>query len=150
MKKYQVRFQPLGLVLFLVIMLPNILFFAFPAPNDILRRKSMTPMLDAFASVCQVFMVAVLCLLHTPDCKKKGFTPFIGASVIFCILYYAGWVFYYLGVTNPAVILVLCLFPCLAFLFYAIDRKNRIAIVPLALFSVCHLIFGIVNFILPA
>lgn len=39
-----------GLVLFLALMLPNFLWFAIPAPNDVLRAESATPVIDAIAS----------------------------------------------------------------------------------------------------
>ena len=38
MKKYRFGFEPWGLLLFLVVMLPNLIWFAVPAPNDILRE----------------------------------------------------------------------------------------------------------------
>lgn len=37
-KNYQLGFDPWGLALFLTIMLPNFVWFAFPAPNDMLRE----------------------------------------------------------------------------------------------------------------
>lgn len=44
-----------------------------------------------------------------------------------------------LGLTIP---------PCVAFLFFAVDRKNYISVIPIAIFTVCHIIFGVVNFII--
>lgn len=35
-----------------------------------------------------------------------------------------------------------------AFLLFAIDRKNFAAVIPTVIFSVCHLIYGAVNFII--
>ena len=32
--------------------------------------------------------------------------------------------------------------------FFAIDRKNMIAVIPISIFTVCHLIYGIVNYII--
>ena len=49
---------------------------------------------------------------------------------------------------NAAVILGLTVFPCLAFMLFAVDRKNMIAVVPISIFSICHLIYGVVNFII--
>ena len=40
------------------------------------------------------------------------------------LLYFTGWIFYYFGVTNPLIILLLTIPPCSAFIFLAIDRKN--------------------------
>ena len=55
---------------------------------------------------------------------------------------------YYIGMINAPVILGLTIPPCLAFLFFAIDRKNGIAIIPIVIFTLCHLIYGVVNFII--
>lgn len=33
------------------------------------------------------------------------------------------------------------------FMCFAIDRKNMIAVVPISIFLICHLIYGIVNFV---
>lgn len=50
--------------------------------------------------------------------------------------------------TNPTVILLLTLPPCLAFIFYAISRRNMLALILAVGFTICHLIYGIKNYIL--
>lgn len=44
--KYKIGFDIFGLILFLLIMIPNIIWFSIPAPNDILRNESITPVID--------------------------------------------------------------------------------------------------------
>ena len=61
LKNYKFGFDPWGLGLFLVIMLPNCIWFAVPAPNDILRAESVTPLLDTVGQVLQVVLAAALC-----------------------------------------------------------------------------------------
>ena len=56
-EKYKFGFDIWGLILFLVIMLPNFIWFAVPAPNDILRVESVTKVADAIGSVCQVVRI---------------------------------------------------------------------------------------------
>ena len=63
LKHYRFGFDLWGLVLFLLVMLPNFIWFAVPAPNDVLRAGSVTPVVDVIASVCQVMTVACLCFL---------------------------------------------------------------------------------------
>lgn len=60
----------------------------------------------------------------------------------------ASWIFYYAGVTVPAIILGLTVAPCLALLFFAIDRWNMISVICVVPFMVCHLLYGILNFII--
>ena len=137
-----------ALVLFFIIMMPNFIWFAVPAPNDILRGESITKTVDEIASICQVLMVMSLCIFIRQDRKKISITRFIMTTVICCLLYFLCWILYYFGVTNAVFILGLTIFPCLAFLFFAIDRKNMIAVIPASIFMVCHLIYGMVNYII--
>lgn len=147
-KNYKFGFEIWGLNLFLIIMLPNFIWFAVPAPNDILRAESVTKVADAIGSVCQVVMVAALCVLIHKERKKFSITSLIKAVIVCCLLYWGSWILYYTGVTSAAVILGMTVAPCLAFLFFALDRKNRIALIPIGVFTVCHVIFGVVNFII--
>ncbi len=148
LKKYRLRFDIWGLLLFLIIMAPNFIWFAVPAPNDVLRTDSVTETLDTAASVCQVLMIAVLCVVQNKECEEIGVSPLIIAVIACCLLYFVSWAVYYTGIVNAAVILGLTVPPCLAFLAFAIDRKNHIAIVPVSIFTVCHIVYGTVNFIL--
>ena len=62
LKKYRLGFDISGFVLFLIVMIPNLIWFAVPAPNDVLRTNSTTEAIDTVASVCQVLMIAALCM----------------------------------------------------------------------------------------
>ena len=146
--KYKIGFDIWGMSNFIIIMIPNFIFFAVPAANDILRGESITKTADVIASICPVLMVMSLCIFINEDRKKISFTRFIMAAIICCLLYFLCWILYYVSVTNAIVILGLIIFPCLTFLFFAIDRKNMIAVIPISIFMVCHLIYGIVNYII--
>ena len=148
LKKYKIGFDAWGLIIFLIIMIPNFIWFAVPAPNDILRVESITEIADTIASICQVLMIMSLCIFSNKERKKQKITRFIITTIICCLLYFLCWLYYYIGVTNGLVILGLTIFPCLAFLFFAIDRKNMIAIIPVIAFMICHLIYGVVNFVI--
>ncbi len=147
-KNYTCGFDVWGFLLFVVIMLPNFIWFSVPAPNDVLRKVSATALLDTVASVCQGLMVAALCIFRHRARNKIRATPLIVCTVIFCFLYGVCWVNYYLGIVNIPILLGLTVLPCLSFLFFAIDRKNGIAVLPIVLFTICHLIYCIVNFII--
>ena len=148
LKKYKLGFDIWGVLLFLIIMAPNFIWFAVPAPNDILRVDSITKTLDTVSSVCQVLMIIVLCILINRERKKPKISPLVIIVIISCLIYFASWIFYYAGITNMLVILGLTIPPCLAFLFFALDRKNYIAIIPISAFSICHLTYAIVNYII--
>ena len=147
-KNYRFGFDVSGLVLFLVVMIPNLIWFAVPAPNDILRVPSITPIVDAIGSVFQMLFVGAMCFVISRERKALRFSALI-ISVLVCVfIYYVGWILYYNGLTEPFVVLMLTISPCLAFVFFAIDRRNIFAAVFALVFSVCHAIFGIANFII--
>lgn len=148
LKKYRFGFDIWGLVIFLIVMIPNFIWFAVPAPNDILRSESATVIIDTAGSICQALFIGFLCVIINKERSKLHFSPLIISSVICIILYFAGWVLYYNGITDPLVIISLTLPPCLAFILFALDRRNIIAVIFAVGFTVCHLIYGIVNFIL--
>ena len=147
-EKYRFGFDFRALALFLIIMIPNFLWFAVPAPIDILRVESKTPVTDTIASVCQVILVFCLCFVVRRD--KKPFRPsatLVGTALLVA-LYITCWILYYCGIAGVAVILGLTCFPCAAFMTFAVDRRNFIALIPTAMFTACHLIYAAMNFIL--
>ena len=74
--RYRFGFNFWGLLLFLLVMLPNFIWFAVPAPNDILRTESVTPAVDILGSVFQVLTVACLCfVIHKERKQTSLFSP---------------------------------------------------------------------------
>lgn len=147
-KNCRFGFDLWGLGLFLLIMLPNFVWFTLPAPNDILRAESVTPLLDAAGQVFQVVLAAALCGVVN-SARSGSVKRGLAAGVVLCVaLYFTGWAAYYAGLTNAVVILTLCLTPCGAFLFHSAARENAPALLAAGGFAVCHLISTIVNFIL--
>ncbi len=136
-----IKFNIYGLLLFFIIMIPNFIWFMIEAPNDILRVESVTPTLDLIASIFQIIMVVFLCFSKDEN-NKFNIYSIIGVS-----LYFLCWILYYLGIINNVVIIGLCLFPCLSFLFYEIKIKNWIAMIPTIVFTILHLLYGVINFI---
>lgn len=148
LKKYRLSFEIWGLFLFLIIMIPNFIYFAFSTPHDIFQANSITKNIDKAAFVSQIFMIVSLCFLKNMKSKKIAFTPLIIIAVCFCLLYFASFLVYYAGIINEFVILGLTIPPCLAFLCFALDRENYIALIFALFFTICHLIYAIVNFII--
>ena len=147
-KKYKLRLDIWGALLFLIIMIPNFIWFAVPAPNDILRQESITPSVDTIGSVCQIIFVASLCVITNKERERIKISPLLVSSIVSISFYFLGWALYYNGFVNPVVIICLTLSPCIAFILFALDRKNIIALIPAVCFTICHLIYGTVNFIL--
>ena len=147
-KNYKFCFNICSLLLFLIIMFPNFIWFAIPAPNDILRADSVTPTVDAIGSFCQIFFIIALCILQRKSTPKIQVNPLIITVIASVLLYFTGWIFYYVGVTKPLIILLLTIPPCSAFIFFAIDRKNAIALIPAIGFTICHITYAVINYII--
>lgn len=148
LKKYRFGVDICGIIVFMIVMIPNFIWIAIPAPNDVLRKESVTAIIDTVGSICQVLFVSSLCIIINKERNKLQFSPLLISSMVCIILYFIGWVLYYIGFINPFVILSLKLPPCLAFIFFALERKNVIAVVPAVCFTICHLIYGVVNYII--
>lgn len=148
LKKYKTSFDVWALLLFLIIMMPNFIWAFVPAPRDILRADSVTGTIDSIASICQALMIASLCFLKNSESQKLRATPLIVGAGLCCLLYYLSWFAYYMGMVGAIVVLGLTVPPCLAFLLYAVDRKNRIALIPTLLFTAGHLVYAAANFII--
>ena len=135
-----------GLGRFVMIMLPNLLWMAIPAPHDILRGGTLTPLLDHSVSVVQALMLASLCLLINrkahPSVEQKSMLG-ICVSVM---TYLFGWIFYYIGMTGLPVILILAIAPCLSFLFYVFSRKNGPALLFTLAFMTLHTLQAVLNY----
>ena len=141
LKKYRFGFDVSAVILFLVVMIPNIIWFAVPAPNDVLRKESATAIIDTVASVCQVLFLVSLFVITNKERNRLKLSPLLTSSIVCIFLYFSGWVLYYSGIVAPIVILFLTLPPCLAFILFALDRKNMIAVIPAICFTICHLIY---------
>ena len=148
-KNYRFGLDKWGAALFLAVMLPNFFWFAVPAPSDILRAPSLSGGLDAVAGMCQIWMAAALAgVVNRRAPAQRGLRLLPAAALGSLACYYGAWAVYYQGVAAPAVILALAGFPCAAFLLYEASRKNGIALVPTAIFKICHLISSATNFII--
>lgn len=69
-KKYRLGFDVGALILFLMIMCPNFIWFTVPAPNDILRGDSATMTVDGIAQIFQIVMIASLCVIINESGRK--------------------------------------------------------------------------------
>ena len=95
LKNYRIGFDWIVLILFLVIMIPNFIWFVVPAPNDVLRTESVTGT-DSIASVCQGLMVASLCLIINRNNTESKVIGTIITVMACVVLYYICWLCYYL------------------------------------------------------
>lgn len=144
---YKIGFDIWALILFLLIMIPNFIWFVTPAPNDILRSESITPTLDTVASIFQVIMVISLSIIINTEGKKPIIKGGLVGITVSTLIYFCGWILYYQGIVNTLIVLILCITPCLSFILFSIGRKNIIAIISSIIFMLCHTMYGFINYI---
>ncbi len=125
-KHYRFTFDLLGFLLFLVIMLPNFIWFAVPAPQDVLRTaKSVFPTIEKLGSIFQILFIATLCLLrNVPQVPLKKRCWRIGIMGM-VLLYFVGWSCYYANIVNFIVLLDLCLCPLPGITSICVDTQKR-------------------------
>ncbi len=80
----------------------------------------MTETVDTVVFVCQILMIIAICIFRNRGSKKLCITPLIIMAVVCYLLYVASWIAYY----------------------------NGIALLPISIFTICHMIYGVVNFII--
>ena len=150
MKKYKIGFSVKGFAAFLCVMIPNIIWAVLPPTNDILAgNNSDNPIYDVILNICRLLIVALLVFLVNKT-EKESRTPkaLLGVSV-FCLLgYFMSWVLYYLGNTNPWLLLIgLAASPSLYFIFIGLWLKNYPAILPSIIFAIIHIAITYANFL---
>lgn len=143
MKAYRFGLDGWGLLLFVAIMVPNILWGLLAGEGDLLMQPTAVPVLDMVVSAAQVLTIAgMLCLRRREEPAYKPWGP-----LIFAVAYLLMWALYGLGIVHPAVPLGLAVFPCAAILLHLIRRYNIITLVPATLFAAGHVLSAMINFV---
>lgn len=146
LKKYKFGFDFCAVALFVAIMIPNITWGIFPPENDILTAQPRVFILDIIQSIFQILMLCSLSFIiikEKPPVKK----PFIIGAFVAVVMYYICWVLLYCNIVNPAVILGLCIFPCVGFILFSVSKRNFIALIFAVTFAGLHLTNSIINFL---
>ena len=147
-KEYQFGLNVFAIILFVLVMIPNLIWFFVPSQNDVLRNESVTKILDVFGSIFQVFTVAALCAFRNEKAGKLQISLLFITSLLCLLFYYVFWILYYCNYTHAAVLIGLSIFPCASFLLYGKKKKNYIALIPAFVFTVLHSVSTIINFII--
>lgn len=148
LKKYKFGIDTWAIWIIAVIMLPNIIWALSDLPNDILKRETLTPVLDNIMTISQVMMILALCFIRNKETQNRPIKSSLPAiSVAICMLYYSAWIFYFCGSADDFILTALCVVPCVALILYCIFRKNAPALLFTALFSVFHILRTVLNFL---
>ncbi len=148
LKKYKIGFDVWALWIFAVIMLPNIVWLIYSGPDDLFYKETVTPKVDLMANIFRCLMLVSLCFIRNKTANRSIKSSLPAISGACCMFYYSAWIFYFCGEASNLIIISLCIFPCLAFLIFTVFRKNPLAFIFAAIFTVLHIISTTVNYIM--
>jgi hypothetical protein len=140
-KNYRFGFSITGLIIYVLQLIPNIIWISFPPVNNVLaQNNSPYPILNIVERVCGISTVALLILIVNEESgRSKKANLYIGLAALFLVAYYISWVFYYKGVVSPwMLIAVMAGMPPLYFLFAGLWKKNYVVIIPCIIFGITH------------
>lgn len=144
--KYSFKVDWWAGVLFLIIMIPNVIWQLWPPAMDPLHKETATPIINKVASVMQVLMISTLLFFRrdsVPSSMKHIYTLAAWACLL---LYLSLWVLYFCGICTTTSVVAMAMLPCLSFVTDALGRRYWVAVVCSIGFFICHLAFAIVNF----
>lgn len=148
MKNYKFGFSLAGLILYVLQLLPNIIWVLAPPVNDALARNSSPyPIMNVIERVFG-FMTVVLLILLINKGGRKNSRLYMGLAALFLAAYYISWVLYYKGVVCPWLLVIgLAAMPPLYFIFAGIWMKNYAVIIPGVIFGITHIAITCINYL---
>lgn len=134
-----------GLVVFLLPMLPNILFFILKNPNGSAAVTNNHIVLNMIEHGSQAIFGALLIFMVS----KKASPVICGYTILIAILllsYYGFWIVYFTKGTNFILLMAMAIFPVIYFILAEIWLHNLIAIVPTMIFGIAHITITYIDF----
>ena len=139
-------FDPQAFVLFLVYLLPQIIWLFLPAPNDLLREVESVGLIESiaggFSMISFLTMVTLVNVSYTngkrsvrPDFKN----PYAIIGILCMLGYLATWWLYYQGNASPVLFAFNVVLPLLAFVLHLFMRRNWVSLLPMTIFVVCQI-----------
>jgi hypothetical protein len=139
---YVVAFSLIGLLLYALQLLPNIVWLVTPPANDVLKHnRSPHAVLNLVEQVSGIATVALLIIVVRPaGTEGRNSSLLLVCAAVFLAGYYAAWVLYYRGNVSPwLLVLGIAAMPPLYYFFVASWMKDYLALVPCVVFGIAHI-----------
>ena len=139
------RFSIIGLIVFILPMIINVVYFMFPPLNTTETPKEENAILSMIEQGSRILFAILICILVSN--KKVDYqSPMLYLSILFLVLYYIVWLRYFIGMREERLLgesflfvpMPLAVFPVLYFLFAALWLHNYPAAVIMIIFGVAH------------
>ena len=149
----KVSFSWIGLVIFALPMLINIVYAMFPPAGKAEQTAAVTHWVEIVEQISRIAYLFAVTLLVSRD--KLGFrSGWLYLAAAFLVLYYAVWLRYFIGGQEIVLLsrsflfvpLPLAVFPVLYFLCAAIWLHNLPAAIIMVIFGAAHLAVSLQSF----
>ena len=149
----KVSFSWIGLIVFVLPMLINIAYVAFPPTEKAEKTATVTHWIEIVEQISRVgYLFAIIFLMSRESIRFINVWLFL--AVIFLMLYYAVWIRYFVGGRKIALLnrtflfvpMPLAVFPVLYFLCVAGWLHNLPAVIIMVVFGVAHMTVSIQSF----
>ena len=149
----KVSFSWIGLVIFALPMLINIVYVMFPPAGKAEQTSAVTHWVEIVEQISRIAYLFAVTLLMSRD-KLSFRSGWLYLAAAFLILYYAVWLRYFMGGREIALLsrsflfvpMPLAVFPVLYFLCAAIWLKNLPAAIIMVIFGAAHLAVSLQSF----
>ena len=149
----KVSFSWIGLVIFALPMLINIVYVMFPPAGKAEQTSAVTHWVEIVEQSSRIAYLFAVTLLMSRD-KLSFRSVWFSLAAVFLILYYAVWLRYFMGGREIALLsrsflfvpMPLAVFPVLYFLCAAIWLKNLPAAIIMVIFGAAHLTVSLQSF----
>lgn len=148
MSNYRYQLDLWAILLFAIAMVPNVIWGLFSGPDDVLHVDSITPIVDIVGLISQVLMLVSLMLLRRKDRPQTMARIWEISTISMLIFYLCVWISHFFGYTPKSFIVAMAILPCLFFGAFSIGRRNWLSLSFCLIFSICHILFAIENYIL--
>lgn len=145
-------FSYIGLIIFILPMLINIVYFILPPINGEQEQENNNKFLEMIEQGSRVIFAVLICILIN-NTQLNYRSCLLYLSILFLILYYIVWIRYFINGRDVKMLgkrfffvpMPLAVFPVLYFLFAALWMKNYIAALIMIVFGIAHNIISYKN-----
>lgn len=149
----KLSFSWVGLVVFALPMLINVIYAIFPPTGDVGQVKNVTKWVEVIENVSRIAYLILMTFLVNKDAPYY-LNVWLVLAAIFLILYYVVWIRYFIGKRDVALLakpflfvpIPLAIFPVLYYLFAAIWVGNYPAAIVMIIFGAAHITVSVQSF----
>ena len=147
----RVSFSPKGLAAFLLVLLPNVIFFMTADASSQQGLEDKSQVVSAVQNIVQ--MILIFMLVFVKRQQKNNFKDIrLAVAALFLVSYYILWSRYFLGGMDYSIIgssvivsVAMALFPAIFFFVIELWLENSIGAIVAVAFGIVHVLNTCIN-----